>query len=1333
MKKLPKEFVDSYADEVPPWGPVGYITYKRTYARLIEKTGKTEEWHEHCARLVNGLLELGAPYTEDEAYELFDVLFYMKGSVSGRAHWQLGTQTVLDIGADSLQNCFSGETEFITSNGVRRLDECVGQVVLVLTRDGWQLGVVSSFGEQQLLEVTTNRNSYFATANHEWIVDGQRVCTKDLEGQRLPLNPQGPAELSRRGQAHGFVFGDGHVYNKRFTAAYLFGEKECLYDLLGDYGVKSKWGADLVVHSMPPTWKEVPDTDCRSYACGFLSGLIAADGNVRGNSVRINNKSAAVLEKVKRLAQLVGFRAGDVYLDREFNPFDGSYAPCYCVSLNAYTELPDGFFIREGQRKAFGSRRFDLTEKVKAVTPTDRFETVYCVSVPGLHEFTLANGTLTGNCWHVACRDMESFCFTFDELMLGGGVGYNIQAEHVYELPRVQSKPKIQHVDSSDCDFIVPDNREGWVEALRLMLKAYTKTGRSLRYSTRCIRPAGARINGFGGVASGANALVKGLGQISKVMDGAYRRKLKPIECLDIMNIIGSVVVSGNVRRCLPGDSSVFTRGGQVNIRDINVCDEVLTAKGYCRVTNKFVQGEQPLVETKTENGVFECTANHRMAVMDGVGSYSWKPADELVYGDRLVGNREAIEGSDTSLPEYQYVKPPYSTTCKDITTPSLDERMAWFIGLFHGDGYVDYKKDRTSGSNTIMVVFPLDQAEAARECKRQIERFGVNARLHKRKGENAYQVTCTSRQLAEYIHTHIKRPKTSINIPDFITKSRLSIRVSYLRGLLDSDGSVKTKPFCLCVTIYEEFAEAVRLLAASCGIQVRVKGRVRESWQDIYYCSLLSHTCKTILFSGFGFKYVEPNLKERHASSYPSEWVLSDDRFRGYKSSIGAYSNRQCTMATVERCVGAQTLVPVKVIGVSPGRVAETYDIEVEGRHEFFCEGLLTHNSAQIALGDYNDSEYLAAKNWGSGKVPAWRAMSNNSIITSSVAELPDQFWGGYDGTGEPYGLVNLDACRKYGRLADGEDYRPDHGVLGVNPCAEITLEDREACNLAEVYLPNIKTLKEFKEVTKLLYIACKTISRVPFSNALSEEVSQRNHRIGIGLTGWMAAPKWRNADKLNAVYKYLEKCDKHYSKIMGLNTSIKLSTIKPSGTLSLLPDNCPSGVHAAFGRHLIRRIRFAANDPLVDVCIAHGYHVEPLQQLDGTTAHDTLVVSFPLSYGPNTICEEDCTVYDQLHQQQFLQTYWADNSVSATHYFRNHELEGIKDWLAMNYTNGVKTASFLLADDHGFAQAPLEKISEDEYNKLVSNTRRITSVDDSGGFEIGGTECAGGACPVK
>jgi hypothetical protein len=87
--------------------------------------------------------------------------------------------------------------------------------------------------------------------------------------------------------------------------------------------------------------------------------------------------------------------------------------------------------------------------------------------------------------------------------MLGGGVGFNLLPENIFELPRVSHTPVIRRVDDFDCDFIVPDNREGWVELLDRTLESYFVTGQDFRYSTQCVRPAGRLISGFGGVASG--------------------------------------------------------------------------------------------------------------------------------------------------------------------------------------------------------------------------------------------------------------------------------------------------------------------------------------------------------------------------------------------------------------------------------------------------------------------------------------------------------------------------------------------------------------------------------------------------------------------------------------------------------------------------------------------------------------------------------------------------------------------------------------------------------------------------------------------------------------
>lgn len=149
---------------------------------------------------------------------------------------------------------------------------------------------------------------------------------------------------------------------------------------------------------------------------------------------------------------------------------------------------------------------------------------------------------------------VRPFTWAFDGLMLGSGVGFNIQREYVYKLPPVLDtfKPPVR-VDAKDADFIVPDTREGWVQLLHHTLStAFYKRDSykpGFTYSTHCVRGKGAAIKGFGGVASGPEDLVRGIAQIGLVLEARKGEQLRPIDCLDIMNIIGSVVVAGNVRR----------------------------------------------------------------------------------------------------------------------------------------------------------------------------------------------------------------------------------------------------------------------------------------------------------------------------------------------------------------------------------------------------------------------------------------------------------------------------------------------------------------------------------------------------------------------------------------------------------------------------------------------------------------------------------------------------------------------------------------------------------------------------------------------------------------
>jgi len=383
---------------------------------------------------------------------------------------------------------------------------------------------------------------------------------------------------------------------------------------------------------------------------------------------------------------------------------------------------------------------------------------------------------------------------------------------------------------------------------------------------------------------------------------------------------------------------------------------------------------------------------------------------------------------------------------------------------------------------------------------------------------------------------------------------------------------------------------------------------------------------------------------------------------------------------------------------------------------------------SAQIALGDYDDIEFLRAKRWDLGGIPNWRAMSNNSVICDNTDDLLDEFWEGYKGNGEPYGLINLSASRRMGRV--GEVQYPDPDVMGYNPCAEQSLAPYETCCLAEVYLPNIESELELKKVARYLYRINKHSLSIPCALKETEDIVHKNMRMGIGVTGYLQATEEQRS-WLDSCYIYLREYDKEYSRIAGFPASIKLTTVKPSGTLSLLA-GVTSGAHPAYAQHYIRRIRMSADSELVRVCRDSGYDIEYVRNFDGTEDHSTVVVSFPCEFPQGTMLAENMSAVDQLEVVKRLQTEWSDNAVSVTIYYRKEELDDIRKWLDLNYVN-VKSVSFLLHNEHGFDQAPLEAIDKKTHTKLKKKVKAITSLTDIKIEDVEIDDCATGACPVR
>jgi len=552
------------------------------------------------------------------------------------------------------------------------------------------------------------------------------------------------------------------------------------------------------------------------------------------------------------------------------------------------------------------------------------------------------------NCWYVSMKEPKAFTFLFENLMLGGGVGYSIRREDVHELPKILKSVAVTHTNTKDADFIVPDTREGWVKLLEYTLDAFYKNGKSFTYSTILIRGAGEKINGFGGKASGPAILVEGIGKIANIFQSREGKKLRSVDVLDICNIIGSIVVAGNVRR------------------------------------------------------------------------------------------------------------------------------------------------------------------------------------------------------------------------------------------------------------------------------------------------------------------------------------------------------------------------------------------------------------SAEIALGDPDDVLYLRAKNWNTGTIPNWRAMSNNTIYVDDYEHIMSEVWdNGYTvnpetGTanGEPYGFFNLPLSQKYGRISDGpmkssNIYPTDSdNVVGTNPCGEISLSDYECCNLCELYLNNIESEEELFVAAKLLYKAQKAIAALPFIHEETNKIVHKNMRLGLGVTG--ICQSLEKVSWLDSCYLKLRKFDKEWSKERNLPESIKLTTIKPSGTLSILGGSTP-GIHPAYSKYYFRTIRVASSDKLVKACKDAGYRTEFLIGYDGKENHDTVVIYFPCKTPDGALLSKDMTVLKQLEMVKNLQSIWSDNAVSVTAYYKPEELDSLKDWLKLNYEKNIKSVSFLLHKDHGFKQAPYIEITEQEYLEAKKHLKHINVSETPTVEMIQGIECEGGACPIR
>lgn len=301
---------------------------------------------------------------------------------------------------------------------------------------------------------------------------------------------------------------------------------------------------------------------------------------------------------------------------------------------------------------------------------------------------------------------------------------------------------------------------------------------------------------------------------------------------------------------------------------------------------------------------------------------------------------------------------------------------------------------------------------------------------------------------------------------------------------------------------------------------------------------------------------------------------------------------------------------------------------------------------------------------------------------------------------------------------------------------CAEATLENGEMCNLQEIALPSLNSEDEFVEAAKLMHRWGKRVALEKFHQPMCDTVIKRNMRVGTGITGCLASPLF-TPGSLDLAYAAIQQENIEYAKELGVDPSIRTTVVKPSGTMSKVFDmHGYEGVHAAFSRYIIQRVRFGSNDPQIPLLLDAGHRMEPVIKLDGTLDHNTLVVDF-YEQAPvgAPVANEDWSTWKQLDTMMLAQKHWADQAVSVTVYYDKKDITKLKEWLTDNLKN-IKTISFLCQTDHGFRQAPKESITKAEYERFMSKLKPIdlSSLHETVSDELlQDVECAGGACPAR
>lgn len=539
----------------------------RTYSRWLEDKQRRETWQDSVYRYRDFLLPKVPDSLKDGFLEAIEAVIRKEIMPSMRLLWTAGKAAEIDN--VSAYNCFSGDTRFVTEEGVKNLSD-VGTHNVLTSSGEFVEAEVRSFGKQKTREAVFQRGSFkktlFVTDMHNWkLADGSTKKTYELKkGDKIcfiapkkHVNTESVDYLL--GIRHGFIYGDGTLqkgklgysvarnqgYQLRIcsdiadTLKYFEGYPTTYPPTFKDNPVIKMYDSFAKTHDL----KQLPSTDeTHDYLVGFFRGWFAADGYISaGNQVQLTTKREDV-EWLERIFPKLGYYIQRVTTLPVVTNFGVRKQDTVNVFIDRATLTPDDFLL---PRKRDRFLAYDVEfYTFNCFTGEEREEEVFCATVPEVHEFVLENGLLTGNCAYTPIDKINRFHEILYLLMNGVGVGYSVERQYIAKLPTIACQ-----VSENEAEvYTVQDSKEGWALAFKHLVKDWY-LGIPSTWDVSKVRPKGALIKTFGGRASGSGVLVDLFTFTKQLIFNALGRKLNSKEISDIVCKIADIVICGGVRR----------------------------------------------------------------------------------------------------------------------------------------------------------------------------------------------------------------------------------------------------------------------------------------------------------------------------------------------------------------------------------------------------------------------------------------------------------------------------------------------------------------------------------------------------------------------------------------------------------------------------------------------------------------------------------------------------------------------------------------------------------------------------------------------------------------